>query len=101
GALLIRATAVAVDVAVTLGLCSRAAMRFFRPANASGFGATSPVRVEQYRKMRPRIDLVPAAPVLGPLLLHPRSLHRAPPLSKRHPWSEAQSPAVHRFTGAN
>src|SRR6516162_3641503 len=40
GALLIRATAVAVDVAVTLGLCSRAAMRFFRPANASGFGAT-------------------------------------------------------------
>jgi aconitate decarboxylase len=40
GALLIRATAVAVDVAATLGLCSRAAMRFFRPANASGFGAT-------------------------------------------------------------
>ena len=40
GALLIRATAVAVDVSVTLGLCSRAAMRFFRPANASGFGAT-------------------------------------------------------------
>ena len=29
GALLIRATAVAVDVAATLGLCSRAAMRFF------------------------------------------------------------------------
>jgi len=40
GALLIRATAVAVDVAATLGLCSRAPMRFFRPANASGFGAT-------------------------------------------------------------
>src|SRR5215469_12467720 len=40
GAQLIRATAVAVDVAATLGLCSRAAMRFFRPANASGFGAT-------------------------------------------------------------
>jgi aconitate decarboxylase len=40
GALLIRATVVAVDVAAKLGLCSRAAMRFFRPANASGFGAT-------------------------------------------------------------
>jgi aconitate decarboxylase len=40
GALLIRATVVAVDVAATLGLCSRAPMRFFRPANASGFGAT-------------------------------------------------------------
>lgn len=40
GARLIRAIVVAVDVAVTLGLCSRAPMRFFRPANASGFGAT-------------------------------------------------------------
>jgi aconitate decarboxylase len=40
GALLIRATVVAIDVAATLGLCSRAPMRFFRPANASGFGAT-------------------------------------------------------------
>jgi aconitate decarboxylase len=40
GALLIRATVVAIDVATTLGLCSRAPMRFFRPANASGFGAT-------------------------------------------------------------
>jgi aconitate decarboxylase len=40
GALLIRATVVALDVAATLGLCSRAPMRFFRPANASGFGAT-------------------------------------------------------------
>jgi 2-methylcitrate dehydratase PrpD len=40
GASLIRATVTAVDVAATLGLCSRAPMRFFRPANASGFGAT-------------------------------------------------------------
>ena len=40
GARLIRAVAVAVDVAVTLGLCSRSPMRFFRPANAGGFGAT-------------------------------------------------------------
>jgi 2-methylcitrate dehydratase PrpD len=40
GARLIRAIVAAVDVAATLGLCSRAPMRFFRPANASGFGAT-------------------------------------------------------------
>jgi aconitate decarboxylase len=40
GARLIRAIVVAVDVAATLGLCSRAPMRFFRPANASGFGGT-------------------------------------------------------------
>jgi len=40
GAHLIRAAVVAVDVAATLGLCSRAPMRFFRPANAGGFGAT-------------------------------------------------------------
>ena len=40
GARLIRAVVVAVDVAATLGLCSRAPMRFFRPANAGGFGAT-------------------------------------------------------------
>jgi 2-methylcitrate dehydratase PrpD len=40
GAQLIRAVAVAVDVAATFGLCSRAPMRFFRPANAGGFGAT-------------------------------------------------------------
>src|SRR5215813_14890609 len=40
GARLIRAVVVAVDVAATLGLCARAPMRFFRPANASGFGAT-------------------------------------------------------------
>ena len=39
GARLIRAVVVAVDVAATLGLCSRAPMRFFRPANAGGFGA--------------------------------------------------------------
>ncbi len=39
GAQLIRAVVVAVDVAATLGLCSRAPMRFFRPANAGGFGA--------------------------------------------------------------
>src|SRR5437660_441620 len=40
GARLIRAVVVAVDVAATLGLCSRAPMRFFRPANAGGLGAT-------------------------------------------------------------
>jgi aconitate decarboxylase len=40
GARLIRAVVVAVDVAANLGLCSRASMRFFRPANAGGFGAT-------------------------------------------------------------
>jgi aconitate decarboxylase len=36
----IRAVVLAVDAATTLGLCSRAPMRFFRPANAGGFGAT-------------------------------------------------------------
>ena len=40
GARLIRALVIAVDIAATLGLCSRAPMRFFRPANAGGFGAT-------------------------------------------------------------
>jgi aconitate decarboxylase len=40
GARLIRALVVAVDVAANLGLCSRAPMRFFRPANAGGLGAT-------------------------------------------------------------
>jgi 2-methylcitrate dehydratase PrpD len=40
GSRLLRAVAVAVDVAAILGLCSRAPMRFFRPANAGGFGAT-------------------------------------------------------------
>jgi aconitate decarboxylase len=39
GARLVRAVIVAVDVAATLGLCSGAPMRFFRPANAGGFGA--------------------------------------------------------------
>jgi aconitate decarboxylase len=41
GARFIRAVVVAVDVAATLGLCSRAPMRFFRPANAGGLGATA------------------------------------------------------------
>lgn len=41
GEALIRAVCAGVDVAVTLGLCSRAPMRFFRPANCSGFGATA------------------------------------------------------------
>lgn len=40
GERLLRAVVLAVDVATTLGLCSRAPMRFFRPANAGGFGAT-------------------------------------------------------------
>jgi aconitate decarboxylase len=38
---LLRAAIAGVDVAVTLGLCSRAPMRFFRPANCSGFGAVA------------------------------------------------------------
>ena len=38
---LIRAVIAGVDVAVNLGLCSRAPMRFFRPANCGGFGATA------------------------------------------------------------
>jgi len=38
---LIRAVVAGADVAVTLGLCSRAPMRFFRPANCSGFGAVA------------------------------------------------------------
>ena len=38
---LLRAVIAAVDVAVTLGLCSRAPMRFFRPANCGGFGAVA------------------------------------------------------------
>ncbi len=41
GERLLRAVIAGVDVAVTLGLCSRAPMRFFRPANCSGFGATA------------------------------------------------------------
>ena len=38
---LIRGVIAGVDVAATLGLCSRAPMRFFRPANCSGFGAVA------------------------------------------------------------
>jgi aconitate decarboxylase len=38
---LLRAVVLGIDVAVTLGLCSRAPMRFFRPANCSGFGAVA------------------------------------------------------------
>src|SRR5437762_7174383 len=38
---LLRAVIAGVDVAATLGLCSRAPMRFFRPANCGGFGAVA------------------------------------------------------------
>ncbi len=41
GEALLRAVIAGTDVAATLGLCSRAPMRFFRPANCSGFGATA------------------------------------------------------------
>ncbi len=41
GESLIRAVVAGVDVAVNLGLSSRAPMRFFRPANCSGFGAVA------------------------------------------------------------
>ena len=41
GEALIRAVTTGVDVAVNLGLSSRAPMRFFRPANCSGFGAVA------------------------------------------------------------
>jgi aconitate decarboxylase len=41
GDALTRAVILGADVAATLGLCSRAPMRFFRPANCSGFGATA------------------------------------------------------------
>ena len=41
GAHLMRAVVTAIDVAATLGLCSRVPMRFFRPANCSGFGAVA------------------------------------------------------------
>ncbi len=41
GDTLIRAVIAGADVAVNLGLCSRAPMRFFRPANCSGFGAVA------------------------------------------------------------
>lgn len=42
---LLQAVIAGIDVAVTLGLCSRAPMRFFRPANCSGFGATAGLAV--------------------------------------------------------
>jgi 2-methylcitrate dehydratase PrpD len=35
----IRSVVAAIDISATLGLCSRAPMRFFRPATAGGFGA--------------------------------------------------------------
>ena len=41
GERLLRAVLAGIDVAVTLGLSSRAPMRFFRPANCSGFGAVA------------------------------------------------------------
>jgi len=41
GERLLRAVVAGVDVAATLGLCSRAPMRFFRPANCGGFGAVA------------------------------------------------------------
>ena len=41
GEMLLRAAVAGADVAATLGLCSRAPMRFFRPANCSGFGAVA------------------------------------------------------------
>ncbi len=41
GERLLRAVVAGVDVATTLGLCSRAPMRFFRPANCGGFGAVA------------------------------------------------------------
>jgi aconitate decarboxylase len=41
GESLLRAVVAGIDVAVSLGLCSRAPMRFFRPANCSGFGAVA------------------------------------------------------------
>ncbi len=45
GESLIRAVIAGVDVAATLGLCSRAPMRFFRPANCGGFGAVTALAV--------------------------------------------------------
>jgi aconitate decarboxylase len=41
GETLLHAAIAGVDMAVTLGLCSRAPMRFFRPANCGGFGAVA------------------------------------------------------------
>ena len=45
GERLLRAVVAGIDVAATLGLCSRAPMRFFRPANCSGFGAVAGLAV--------------------------------------------------------
>jgi aconitate decarboxylase len=45
GERLLRAIVCGIDVAVTLGLSSRAPMRFFRPANCSGFGAVAGLAV--------------------------------------------------------
>ena len=45
GAHLLRAVIAGVEVAVTLGLCSRGPMRFFRPANCGGFGAVAGLSV--------------------------------------------------------
>jgi hypothetical protein len=41
----------------------------------------STIRVEQYLEMGAGIDPMPSAPVLGHLLLYPRSFHGAPPLA--------------------
>jgi len=50
------------------------------PLDLVGLAAGQPpVRVEQHFEMRPGIDLMKTAPVLGHCLLHPRLLHCAPP----------------------
>jgi len=41
GERLLSAAVAGIDVAVNLGLCAKGPMRFFRPANCSGFGATA------------------------------------------------------------
>ena len=45
GEALLRAVVAGADIAATLGLCSRAPMRFFRPANCSGFGAVAALAI--------------------------------------------------------
>jgi 2-methylcitrate dehydratase PrpD len=45
GERLIRAVVGGVDIAATLGLCSRAPMRYFRPATCGGFGAVAALAV--------------------------------------------------------
>lgn len=45
GESLLRGVVAGIDVAATLGLSSRAPMRFFRPANCSGFGAVAGLAV--------------------------------------------------------